>query len=220
MSRVKVGDIYGRLTVLELIPDRKNPRALCRCECGKECRPQRGAIVSGKAKSCGCLGRENRIASVRKHGKSGSPEYRIFHAMKRRCSDPKNRHYHNYGARGIQVKWASFDAFFEDMGNRPDGAWIERIDNNGHYESGNCTWVTPDRNQINKRVSKIWTINGVEYESSTSAAKSLGVTPSVIIRGCNGYTRHGKEHRPREGWTCRLKYGVQLMERGLIGVTK
>lgn len=216
MSKVKVGDIYGRLTVVALISHSKNPRALCICECGKECSPQRGSLVNGRAKSCGCLGREHRLAAVKTHGLSNSAEYRIFQAMRRRCSNPEDPHFQNYGGRGIRVLWNSFEEFYADMGPKPQRAWIDRKNNDGHYEKGNCFWVTPAENQKNKRVCKYWTIAGIEYETSTDAARALGVTPSVVIRGCNGYTRNGKVFAPRDGWSSRLKYE----KRGLIEVAK
>lgn len=207
MSKVEVGSVYGRLTVRKLIPDRKNPKAECVCECGNIATPQRGALVSGKAQSCGCLRRERISAATRIHGAAKTPEYKVFMAMRERCNSPSNRHFQNYGARGIRVLWASFEDFMRDMGPRPAGAWIDRLDNDGHYGPGNCKWVAPPVNQSNKRVSRVWTINGIAYASSTEAAAKLGVHPSVIVRGCNGYTRQGRHHPPRQGWSSRLKYG-------------
>jgi hypothetical protein len=126
--------------------------------------------------------------------------------MKTRCGNPSNEHFKNYGARGIRVLWATFDEFIADMGPRPEGAWIERLNNDLGYGPGNCKWVTPSANQINKRVSKFWVVDGIEYESSVVAARSLGVHPSVVVRGCNGGVHSGRYYPPRTGWSCRFKY--------------
>lgn len=206
MSKIKVGQVFHRLTVLRLIYERKNPKAECVCNCGKVITPQRGSLLNGRAKSCGCLRAEqNAVASLR-HGQSQSKEYRVFSGMKSRCSNPRNPHFANYGGRGIQVLYASFEEFLADVGPRPEGTWIERLNNELHYQPGNCEWVPPKVNQTNKRVSKIWSIDGVEYASSKAAAQALGVDTSVINRGCNGFTRAGRTYAPRAGWSCWLKY--------------
>ena len=203
---MQIGDIFGRFTVIGLIPNRKNPKALCRCECGAISAPQRGSLRNGRAQSCGCLRREKLLSATKKHGMSQSYEYHVFHGMKNRCSNKGNKEYRNYGGRGISVNYADFMDFYSDVGKCPAGAWIDRIDNNKSYEKGNCKWVMPSENQKNKRTSKNWIINGVVYESSVDAARALGKDTSAINRGCNGYSKHGKQHPPRPGWSCELKY--------------
>ncbi len=207
---VSVGQRFCRLLVLELIQDRKNPKAMCICDCGVVVTPQRGALKNGRAKSCGCLRAEQNRTVNLTHGKSKTVEYKIFTGIKDRCRNVNNPHFKNYGGRGICLLYENFDKFIRDVGARPRGAWIERLDNEKSYGPGNCAWVSPSVNQINKRVSKLWTINGTEYESSIAAANELGVTPSVIIRGCNGYTRSGRYFPAREGWSCALKYAGEL----------
>lgn len=206
MSRVNVGDKYGRLTVLSLIKDSKNPKAECKCDCGHFCFPQRGALKSGKATSCGCKRSEDFITRVTTHGKSKSAEYKIWRNMLSRCNNKNAPEYKNYGGRGIKVQWRSFEDFLNDMGVRPNKSWIDRTNNNGHYEKNNCKWVTPKENAKNKRTSKIWVIDNVEYQTSTEAAKNLNVHFSVIIRGCNGYLRNGKKYEPRKGWSFKFLY--------------
>lgn len=120
--------------------------------------------------------------------------------MLQRCRNPDNKAYANYGARGIDVLWPTFEAFYDEMGQPPAGTWIERRDNNRSYGPGNCIWVTPQQNQMNKRTSRTWTIDGVSYAKAADAAVALQVDPSVIVRGCLGYSRNGKRYPPRAGW--------------------
>lgn len=206
MRHYKPGDVFGRLTILEIVSHPKNPKAKCRCACGAIVTPQLGALGIGKAKSCGCLGRENLIAAVRTHGQTSTPEYKTYKGLVSRCNNPRNIAFHNYGARGIQCLWNSFEEFFVDMGPRPPGAWIDRLNNDGPYCKANCAWVTPRANQANKRTSKSWTLDGMTFGSSVEAAKFLGVDKSVINRRCNGFTKGGVYHPPLPGCSCKPKY--------------
>ena len=206
MSQVSVGDRYGRLTVIALIKHRKNPKAECKCDCGNVCFPQRGALKNGRAQSCGCKKTEDFISRATTHNKSKSIEYKTWRSIINRCTNTKIKEYKNYGGRGIKVLWKSFEDFYADMGDRPPNSWIERINNNGNYEKNNCKWVSPKENLKNKRTCKIWIIDGKEFETSTDAARFLNVNPSVVIRGCNGFTRGGKKYAPRKNWSSKLKY--------------
>jgi hypothetical protein len=98
-----------------------------------------------------------------RHGKSKAPEYHCWIQMKRRCLDPNHPAYMNYGLRGIKIcqQWKeSFRAFYRDMGERPDGHSLERIDNNGDYEPSNCRWATRIEQQNNTRLTHRITLNG------------------------------------------------------------
>lgn len=206
MSKIEIGNKFNRLLVLELIKDSKNPKAKCLCDCGNICYPQRGALNNGRATSCGCHRREQLVKAAKTHGMSLTPEYKIWRGILARCTNKNLPEYKNYGGRGIKVIWNSFEEFFADMGKRPAGAWIDRLDNNGNYEKNNCKWVAPKINQKNKRTSKFWIINNVAYETSIEAAKALNIDTSTVIRNCNGYKKNGIFYPPLNGWSAVFKY--------------
>lgn len=99
-----------------------------------------------------------------------SQTYRIFSGMKTRCSNPKNRLWKWYGGRGIEVHYANLAAFISDVGERPPGMTIERIDVNGHYEPGNCRWATRQEQANNTRANVFLTIHGKRKTLSQWAA--------------------------------------------------
>lgn len=149
----------SRLTPLaQHIPGR-NELWLYRCECGAEVVKTRRSVQSGQIKSCGCLNAELRLARNTKHGGATrgnhAPEYWIWQAMKQRCRNHRHKHYADYGGRGIRVcaRWAaSFAAFISDVGPRPSSRHsIDRVDNDGNYEPGNCKWSTSSEQARNRR---------------------------------------------------------------------
>jgi len=118
-----------------------------------------------------------------KHGKWGSPVHLVWLAMKQRCANPNSKSYKWYGARGIAVcqRWAeSFEAFAEDMGPRPEGAQIERIDNDGPYSPDNCRWASHKEQMQNTRAGAILEVNGQRRKVKEWAAL-LGV-PVYLVR--------------------------------------
>jgi hypothetical protein len=96
--------------------------------------------------------------------RSGTPTYWSWTSMRTRCLDPKHTAYALYGGRGIKVcgRWRDdYDAFFADMGERPPGLTLERVDGNGHYEPSNCVWATPKQQSNNRRDNRHITFEGV-----------------------------------------------------------
>lgn len=98
-----------------------------------------------------------------KHGLHRSREYGIWRGMRERCGNPRRPEYPNYGGRGIRVcdRWQEFAAFYEDMGPCPPGYSIDRIDNDGNYEPGNCRWASRVEQQRNRSDNALLTIDGV-----------------------------------------------------------
>lgn len=133
-----------------------------------------------RLQSCGCLKIELQSKSVTTHGQSHSnktPEYGAWLSMRGRCLKPQHKSYHDYGGRGITVceRWMnSFENFFADMGKRPDGYSIERINNDGNYEPGNCKWIPRPHQSKNQRSNKQLEYNGKKRELYTILAKKFG----------------------------------------------
>ncbi len=159
----RVGKRYGRLTALECIGYDKRQNAVwrCSCDCGnmtKVCGSDLERPQGRGSKSCGCLCKEINSRLHRIHGMEGTKEYRAWRSMKTRCFLPNHPAYKNYGARGITVcdRWMhSFANFFVDMGLAPEsGRSLDRINNDGNYEPGNCRWATRSQQRRNRRVNQ------------------------------------------------------------------
>lgn len=152
-----LGRTFNQLTVSEELAPIKNHRVFsCRCACGAIIKARGNDLRSGQHKSCGCLRNSiviKRNKRLAKHNMTHTGVYRSWFAMRDRCEDLKSSSWQWYGAKGVRVceRWQDFKLFFEDMGDRPDGKTLDRIDPAKNYEPGNCRWATPKEQRANQR---------------------------------------------------------------------
>ena len=151
---------YGRLTAKYQVKRNKHNQIqwFCECSCGNTCVVVGYNLTTGHTTSCGCLQKEILSINRKTHGKSLLVEYKIWIDMKKRCYNKKATAYKDYGGRGIIVclMWKnSFENFLADMGERPSNKHsIDRKDNDGNYEPGNCKWSTKTEQANNTRKNK------------------------------------------------------------------
>lgn len=218
-----VGQKFGKLTALQQAGRDKRGETLwmCKCECGNVVNVLSSNLRTGHTKSCGCL---KNVASNYKHGKAGTPLYKIWANMIQRCNNPDSTYYHRYGARGISVcdRWLKFENFYADMGENPKGFCLERIDNDGDYCPGNCKWVSPKEQARNRETSvdityqgrtqcvsaweeelgfkhgtlwmRLYTYNWPIEKAMTEPIKDVKRTPITVFGKTQSLTKHCKDH--------------------------
>lgn len=143
----EVGNTYGDLTVIEKYnnPEDKGQHWLCKCRCGKTSIRKGTKLRRTQTAKC-----THRVAK-------DHYLYASYTSMRQRCTDSNRKDYPNYGGRGIKVcsRWLdSFWNFLDDMGDRPNGCSIDRIDNDGDYTPNNCRWATATEQRLNQRKVK------------------------------------------------------------------
>lgn len=157
-----IGGVFGRLTVVAAARNRAGRTTWrCLCACGKTTVAVGKNLRSGRHKSCGCYQRDRAREINTTHGHAPgaqlSPTYRSWYGMLSRCRNAKSTAFVNYGGRGIVAceRWEAFDAFLADMGERPPGTSLDRINNDGNYEPGNCRWATLTEQAQNRRGNRL-----------------------------------------------------------------
>lgn len=204
------GQKFDKLTAVKVIGTlRKAKLWLCLCDCGKETTAIVTQLRRGEKTSCGCKKKEPKgprpdVAQRNKnravHAMSGNYTYASWKAMKSRCYDKNDKDYPRWGGRGITVceAWkTSFVEFYKDMGERPKGHTIDRIDNNGNYEPGNCRWAVQKTQSNNTRANYY-----VDYQGRTQTAKQwaeeLGIVEykTLLYRLRTGWDTHAAMTTP------------------------
>lgn len=183
---IKAKQRFGRLITIRYIAGEGKRKSywLCTCDCGETSKVSSSRLYMGHTKSCGCLGQENlkrRHAEMVTHGGSELRAYSSWFGMKARCLNPLSNQYADYGGRGIKIcdRWLEFENFLADMGERPVGMSIGRIDNNGNYELGNCRWETSEDQCKNTRRSLFLTYKN-ETRILSDWAKYLNIKSATL----------------------------------------
>jgi hypothetical protein len=153
---------------------------VCVCRCGAERFVLSTTLLNGTSSSCGCSVTPKLVHGHQRGGKQ-SPTYMTWRAMLRRCVDANHVSYKDYGGRGVKVceRWKSFEAFLSDMGERPQGKNLDRIDCDGDYTVENCRWTTNKENNNNRRNNHHLEFNGRRLTVS-QWAEVVGVKETTI----------------------------------------
>lgn len=184
------GQRFGRLVAQSRGPNAGKGRSAkarwyCLCDCGNTTLVYTSALRGGLTTSCGCWRSEvsTKLAGPlnRSHGKSATAAFARWIGMRQRCFNPNRKDWHVYGGRGITIceRWMSFENFYADMGDPPPGMQIERVDNNGNYEPGNCIWATPTQQGRNRRTNRVIRAKG-QAKPMSAWAEDIGSADNTI----------------------------------------
>ena len=155
--KIKEGDRFGRLTVTKKLGKDANNLYVycCVCDCGEVVSIQGTYLSRGRKQSCGCLRAERLREVLTTHGMKDTPTYKTWEAMKSRCTNPNVPAYGRYGGAGVVIceDWLhSFENFYRDMGERPEGKTLNRIDGVPLYSKETCEWATVQKQARDQRV--------------------------------------------------------------------
>lgn len=199
----------------------KKRRWMFRCECGVESPMIKGNVTAGQVSSCVACGHKRQNAAVTKHGMTEAPEYQIFHAAKNRCTNPNDDRYADYGGRGIEFRFRSFEHFMSAIGSRPKGRNItlDRLDNDGHYEPGNVAWVPMKQNASHRRAPLTRNTWIIEYDGrkhrAADWATMLKIPYYELWRRVNRYGMTPAEALEKGYRKSRLISGETIKQRAL-----
>jgi hypothetical protein len=188
----KIVDITGQrfdmLTVVEFVGLTKHKAEwLCQCDCGSTKVIKGVDLRRGNSGSCGCRTLKKTVERSTTHGATKGGHflgaYRSWRSMKQRCDCPSNGSYDRYGAIGIRYceAWADFEAFYADMGDRPEGFSLDRIDPRLGYSTENCRWIPNNEQAKNQRKTVRVVLDG-EQMIQADAARRLEVHPAQILQ--------------------------------------
>lgn len=177
---------FGRLTVLYFAgrgnKEKKRSYWWCICSCvnKKIVKVSAEILKRGSSKSCGCLNSELVSARFKKHDLTKSKEYKAYQAAKDRCINLNKQDYKEYGDRGIEFRFNSFEEFYDEIGKATSiHHSLDRINNDGHYEVGNIKWATDKQQSRNRRSNRYYKING-ERKCLTDWAEILDIKATTI----------------------------------------
>jgi len=198
---ITLGARYHYLTLLAEVAPRGRRYVLVQCDCGVQKTVKLDHLWRGLIKSCGCWNRKTLLALRTTHGGTGTVEYRIWFGMVNRCENKNNKSYYKYGARGIRVSesWHQFSNFLRDMGLRPPGKTLDRIKNDGHYETGNCRWATPLEQGANTRQNRLIEFRG-ERLHLAEWARRLGINHNTLAERLQKWPLEKALTQPRRHW--------------------
>jgi hypothetical protein len=206
--RDKTGKVFGFWTVMSFAGRDKSNRTQwnCKCICGTERIVVIGSLTNGKSKSCGCMQRKVTAEKNTVHGMAGSRTYKSWHAMMQRC-EGKGGH-QSYPDRGIGLcdEWKKFENFFADMGLRPAGKTLDRIDNTKGYSPSNCQWASA-KDQANNKHNTVYVTVNSEILCLSDACEKYGIGVSCARHRL----RKGMKHQ--EVFTTPSKKSVSNKEK-------
>lgn len=190
-----IGTKSGKLTVIDGPFSRDGKQGkfwLCQCDCGKTLDNLivSNSLIYKKTQSCGCFMVEQVKKSNTTHGLTKTRTYVSWRSMWQRCTDPSHKSYESYKTKTPVDRWKSFEMFLLDMGERPKGMSLERIDNSKNYSPDNCKWATIRDQQLNRGATIALVIGGVKM-SMKEACRTLGVSYQLVkarvYKGWNPY---------------------------------
>jgi hypothetical protein len=155
--------------------------AVFQCECGKKELVRWYNVRYGRANSCGCLRKLNSGTRTHGYSQSNNKTYVAWASMHQRCKSKRGKWFKSYTCRGIVVcdRWLSFESFLEDMGEAPNGASLDRINNDGSYEPSNCRWADR-KTQSRNRTDNVWLIHNGARLTLTDWSNAIGIHATTI----------------------------------------